>query len=467
VSTPGPVLPSREDPIVRAASEAVGGPAGRRVRPGTSWWTPVRVALAVATVVFALGVLERGYCRDIAWPRENGQQFAHACYSDVPHLFRERGFAQGDRPYLDTGDHPPLEYPVLTGLVIWGSAEIARQLAAPRRGVDAVNAEAVRFYDVTALLLGVAALVTVAAVAKLAGPRPWDAVMVAAAPVLALSGTINWDLAAVALSTLSLLAWARRRPGLAGFLLGLAVAAKLYPVVLLFPLFLVCWRAGRLAAWRTTTAMTVVAWVLVNAPVMIVAPQGWKAFYEFNQRRPADFGSVWYVLQHSGHGVPALNLVVAVLLVVAFLGIGVLARRAPVRPRLPQLAFLAVAAFVVLNKVWSPQYALWLLPLAVLARPRWRDFLIWQAAEVAYFFAVWYFLLGGYDADHALPPDVYYVAVLLRLAATLWLILVVVRDLLHPARDPVRAIGVDDPAGGVVDGVSDPAPRHRRMEIHA
>jgi uncharacterized membrane protein len=465
VTTSGPVLPSRDDPLVRAASEAVGGPAGRRVRPGASWWTPLRVALAVATVVFALGVLERGYCRDIAWPRENGQQFAHACYSDIPHLYRERGFAQGDRPYLDTGDHPPLEYPVLTGLIIWGSASVTRLLT--DGGVGDVDAQAVRFYDVTALLLGLAALVTVAAVAKLVGPRPWDAVMVAAAPILALSGTINWDLAAVALSALALLAWARRRAGLGGFLLGLAVAAKLYPVLLLFPLLLVCWRAGRMAAWRTAAAMSLLAWVLVNAPVMLVAPQGWKAFYEFNQRRPADFGSVWYVLEHSGHGVPGLNVVVAVLMVLAFLSIAVLARRAPVRPRLPQLAFLTVAAFVVLNKVWSPQYALWLLPLAVLARPRWRDFLIWQAAEVLYFFAVWYFLLGGYDADRALPADAYYLAVFLRLAATLWLVLVVVRDILHPARDPVRAIGVDDPAGGVVDGVADPVPRHRRMETYA
>jgi uncharacterized membrane protein len=458
MTSPGPVFPSRDDPIARAASEGLGGPAGRRARAGNSWWTPLRVALALATVVFALGVLERGYCRDIAWPRENGQQFAHACYSDIPHLYRERGFAQGRRPYLDTGDYPPLEYPVLTGLIVWGSATVARVTA------DGVDGQAVRFYDLSALLLGIAALVTVAAVSKLAGHRPWDAVLVAVAPVLALSGTINWDLGAVALSTVALLTWARRRPALAGFLLGLSIAAKLYPVVLLFPLLLVCLRAGRLAAFRTTAAMTALGWLIVNAPVMLVAPQGWKAFYEFNQRRGADFGSIWYVLQHSGHRVPGLNVVVAVSLVVAFLAIAVLAHRAPVRPRLPQLAFLAVAAFVMLNKVWSPQYALWLLPLAVLARPRWRDFVIWQAGEVVYYFAVWYFLLAGYDANHALRADAYYVVVLARLAATLWLVVMVVGDVLHPARDPVRATGVDDPAGGVVDGASDPNARHRRME---
>src|SRR5919199_5891865 len=109
------VSPTLDDPVALAAAEALGGPAGQRMRAGSSWWTPLRVALAVATVVFSLGVLERGYCRDIAWPRSNGQEYAHACYSDIPHLYRERGLAQGERPYLDKGDHPPLEYPVLTG----------------------------------------------------------------------------------------------------------------------------------------------------------------------------------------------------------------------------------------------------------------------------------------------------------------------------------------------------------------
>ena len=34
--------------------------------------------------------------------------------------------------------------------------------------------------------------------------------------------------------------------------------------------------------------------------------------------------------------------------------------------------FLIVVAFTLTNKVYSPQYSLWLVPLAVMARPRWR-----------------------------------------------------------------------------------------------
>jgi uncharacterized membrane protein len=99
------------------------------------------------------------------------------------------------------------------------------------------------------------------------------------------------------------------------------------------------------------------------------------------------------------------------------------------------------------NKVYSPQYVLWILPLAVLARPRWRDLLVWQAGEIAYFVAVWFYL-GGFTAPAASGADdtTYWIAIGLRVAAQLWLVALVVRDVLRPEQDPVRADGVtDDP----------------------
>ena len=77
----------------------------------------------------------------------------------------------------------------------------------------------------------------------------------------------------------------------------------------------------------------------------------------------------------------------AAFFAVACVAIAVLALAAPRRPRLPQLCFLVLAAFLMTNKVWSPQYVIWLVPLAVLARPRLWPYLLWQLAEVAYFFA--------------------------------------------------------------------------------
>jgi uncharacterized membrane protein len=131
--------------------------------------------------------------------------------------------------------------------------------------------------------------------------------------------------------------------------------------------------------------------------------------------------------------------------------------RAARRPRLAQLTFLVVAAFLVTNKVYSPQYVLWLLPLAALARPRWRDLLIWQAGEAIHFIGIW-LLIAGYPpgtANRALGADGYGLTVAAHLAGTLWLVGLVVRDILAPEHDPVRADGSDDPHGGVLDGAPD------------
>ncbi|OKJ25939.1 hypothetical protein AMK24_31495, partial [Streptomyces sp. CB02366] len=50
-----------------------------------------------------------------------------------------------------------------------------------------------------------------------------------------------------------------------------------------------------------------------------------------------------------------------VLMVVFCAGIAGLALSAARRPRFAQLAFLVVAAFVLTNKVYSPQYVRWLI----------------------------------------------------------------------------------------------------------
>lgn len=432
-----PVAPSRDDPLVAWLSGVVGGPAGRWVRAGAGFWTVQRVLLAMVCGAFALALLQKAPCHASAWPRAEIDTWL--CYSDIPHMFRERGFSLGATPYFDTGAYPPLEYPVLIGFVMWVTAGVART-------ASSIDAGAVRFFDLTSVVLLAAAIATVLVTARLAGRRPWDAAMIALAPVLVLSGLINWDLLALALSTGALLAWARRRPVLAGVLIGLGMATKLYPLLLLGPLLVLCVRTGRMAEFWRTTGAAAAAFAVVNAPVLLGARDGWLTFWSFNDDRGADFGSIWYVFSLAGRGVPAdrLDALIVGLFVAACVGIAWLGLKAPRRPRLVALAFLTVAAFVLVNKVYSPQYALWLLPLAVLARPRWRDFLAWQAGEVLYWIAIWLHLSGYLQDGTALR--FYYLAVFAHIGATLWLVAMVVRDILRPELDPVRATGEDDPS---------------------
>lgn len=116
----------------------------------------------------------------------------------------------------------------------------------------------------------------------------------------------------------------------------------------------------------------------------------------------------------------------------------VLGLRAPVTPRFAQLALLILIGFLLVNKVYSPQYVLWLLPLAALARPRVRDHLVWQGGEIFYFAMVWFYLGGFLDPAGGGDVGFYWVAIGVRVAAELYLAGVVVRDVLRPERDPVR-----------------------------
>lgn len=454
---PGATLPpTAEDPVSAAGSEVLGGPLGRRALLGRRWWTPVRVLALVAVGMFALGMVQKYPCYDGGWFQGATTQYTHACYSDIPHLFYGRGFADDATPYLDripsdvSGGMEYLEYPVLTGALM--------QLAAWfTPGDGSIQHREQLFWFANASLLMICAVIMVVAVARTHRRRPWDAALVALAPAFALNATINWDLLAVALTAVGMYLWARRNPLLAGVLIGLATAAKLYPVLLLGPLFILCLRAGRMREFGAAAGGAAAAWVAVNAPVMLLAPEGWAKFYTFSQERGEDYGSFWLILmQQRGEPLEHVNTFASALMLLACAGITALALCAPRRPRFAQLAFLVIAAFVLTNKVYSPQYVLWLIPLAALARPRWRDFLIWQGAEVAYYLGIWLYLAHNVsDKQQGLPENGYHLAIAVHLLGTLYLCAVIIRDMLVPERDPVRRDGSDDPSGGVLDGAPD------------
>jgi uncharacterized membrane protein len=274
----------------------------------------------------------------------------------------------------------------------------------------------------------------------------------AAAPVLVVTGLINWDLVAVASVAGAFWAWSRGRPVLTGVMLGLGTAAKLYPLFLLGAFLVVALRRGRLPDFGRAVIGAVVAWAAVNVPVMVYGFEGWKGFWTFNADRGPDLGSLWLVASRAGHHASAetVNTVSWVVFLGVCAAVLVLGLRATSPPRIPQLALLILVGFLVVNKVYSPQYVLWLLPVAVLARPRWRDLMVWQAGELLYFAMVWAHL-GSFTAP-ALPGTTdaaYSWAIVARVAAELYLAAVVVRDIVRPWRDPVRLTAAA--AGGRLD----------------
>jgi uncharacterized membrane protein len=291
----------------------------------------------------------------------------------------------------------------------------------------------------------------------------------------------------------------------------LATAAKLYPILFLVPLGLLCLRGRKVWPFVVTTVAALLTTALVSVPVYLASPyfadvngvqtqvatspldrigeQGLSAlsphvvttlsgdykvtgvnsvyrFFDLNTTRGADWDSLWFALQtkrgtpldtnlKDGEAPHRLNRGVAVSFLALLIGIGILAFAAPRRPRLPQLLFLTMVAFLLTNKVFSPQYSIWLLPLAVLARPRWRPFLVWQAAEALVLFTRFYFFLGLDNSGHGIGVWWFLTAVMLRDLALVGYAALVVRDMLRPEHDVVRATGGDDPAGGVLTDDAD------------
>nr|WBO79097.1 glycosyltransferase 87 family protein [Streptomyces sp. SBE_14.2] len=455
VHEPDPVRPTKDDEVARSGSELIGGPLGRFALVGTSWWTPVRIIALVAIGMFALGLVQKAPCYNGGWFYGAGSQYTHACYSDIPHLYQGRGFADGLVPYFDRlpGDMEYLEYPVLTGVFM----EVASWLT-PDDG--SAQAQGQWYWFVNAGMLMACAAVIAVCVTRTHARRPWDGLLVALAPAFALTATINWDLLAVALTAAAMLMWSRGRSLAFGILLGLATAAKLYPVLLLGALFVLCWRAGKWRDFGRALGGTAAAWVIVNGPVMVPAFEGWSKFYRFSKERGVDFGSFWLIMAQNSSdplSTDTVNTLATLLMLLCCVGVAALTLTAPRRPRFAQLAFLLVAAFILTNKVYSPQYVLWLIPLAALARPKWRDFLIWQACEVIYFLGIWMYLAytTSGDAHKGLPTDGYHWAIGVHLLGTLYLCAMVVRDIFLPERDPVRKAGDDDPSGGVLDQAPD------------
>ncbi|MFC6896732.1 hypothetical protein ACFQGX_15070 [Nonomuraea dietziae] len=153
-------------------------------------------------------------CRTGGW-NNSIQTYANFCYTDIYPLYFDRKLVTENPYFADVPFDKQVEYPVVLGEVMQVIAWIARGLAPPlEAGPAALDraaaAQAVYFYDITVVLLGLCLVVGVLLMAAVAGPsRRWDALWYALAPAVILAAYVNWDLVAGALSMGFLLAWSR------------------------------------------------------------------------------------------------------------------------------------------------------------------------------------------------------------------------------------------------------------------
>ncbi|MDO4253573.1 MAG: glycosyltransferase 87 family protein [Kocuria sp.] len=415
-------------------------PTSARQSASTPPWVPWGVTRRfwvwslVGFAVWTLGAswFVRLACHQMSW--DGGVAFHATCYSDLPTLYRNTGMVDGNFPYMSPD--ALLEYPVLQTVI----ASITGVVAHAISGDTSVhNAQSI-YFDVNFVLLTVVWITTVLLLARMvAAPR--FAVVAALAPAAAATATINWDLWPVLASVAALWFFRKEQWVWGGIMLGIGTALKLWPFVMLGAVIVIGIRQRHLIPAVKATVAAVVTWLAINMPFYLLDPQQWKYFWGFSSERGAGYSSIYHVwnvvvvpaLSGEPLSPDVINLIAYggfALCCLVILGLGFLA---PKPPTLEQLSLLIVAAFVVTNKVYSPQFVLWLVPLVILARPKIGQFLIWQVVEVFHWFVIfrWLHVMIREPGLQQFWTSVYGVAVFLHVLAVVLICTATVIDIMR------------------------------------
>jgi hypothetical protein len=312
--------------------------------------------------------------------------YTHMQVLDTP-VYQTYGnaIARGEVPYRDFAvEYPPGALPMFA----------LPGLAKPGHGQD-VTPEFRHIFETMMWLCGAVVLLAMAVTLRTlrADPvRVWSTLAFAALAPLAIGSVLlsRFDLWPAALTAVAVAALVSGRVRIGSVVLGVAISAKLYPAVLV-PLFVTyVWRreGRREALWCLGLLVGVVA--IVFLPFVALAPHGVWQSLSVQLTRPLQIeslGAALLVAAHhlwgsavttetshgsqnlAGHSAHVLAVVLSVVQVVALIAVWTLfARGRASRERLVWASAAALAAFVALGKVLSPQFLIWLVPAVPLVR---------------------------------------------------------------------------------------------------
>ncbi|AWB85175.1 glycosyltransferase family 87 protein [Corynebacterium liangguodongii] len=419
-----------------------------------AWWSPLRALLAVSWVFLGFAALAKANCA-LGRPDDSGvlrlnwdgnRQYTSFCYNDIVPLYGGRGL---DRPgfvydfsWVEGDLTRYMEYPVLAGIFQNIMGAIARNTYAV---ADRILPDVGWYFFLTALVMSVLWVATIRMVAELAGNRVWDTVLVAASPLVIMHAFTNWDIPSIFLAVSALLAARNRRFWLAGALIGLGTAFKLWPLFALGAYLTLAIRTRRFAPFARMAAAAAATWVVVNAPVYLRNPDAWGEFQRLNTERTWEWTTIyavasrafgWSGFDAAGATPTILNTVTLLLFAAGCVTTAAIGLAAPRQPRVAEIFFLTVGFFLLFNKVWSPQYSLWLVIPAVLALPRWRLLAAWMSVDALVWpILMWHML--GVD-NKGLPGEFLNLVVIARDALIVAMMVLVVRQMLGRERDKVR-----------------------------
>jgi uncharacterized membrane protein len=372
-----------------------------------------RALLALTILAALLSFTKFSHCEGTNWATPD--QYIHACYSDLPSLFGERGMVDNKWPYAS--DTNAVEYPVLTGLVMYATSFLAHS--------------PISYFNFNAFLLALLFIGLVFIVYRI---KPEFTYLLPVAPAMVASLYINWDLWAIITMMLAIYWFDRKQYTYSSLALAVSISTKFMPVFLLLPILFILWRSNQIRELVKYALTTIAIWLAINLPFALTTPTGWWRFYKLNMEREADWGSLWLAFSQLGLGLANLNYLAILLLLIGLTSFVIFLFELKNTPTLASVAFIVLAIVMIASKVYSPQYVLWLTPLAVIALTNKKDlhaFWIWQIAETLYHVAIWQHLALFTGAKFGLQEGAYATITLIRIAATIYLAWVLIKRALE------------------------------------
>ena len=303
----------------------------------------------------------------------------------------------------DTKVQHPVEYPALTGLIMW----LLSFLVSPS------ETAIFDYYRITAGIQIVIFAICAYLIYKLTGKK--YAYYFVLAPAVLYSLNRNWDIWAIAAMLFAILLFERKKYLLSAFLLSVAIATKFFPIVLMLPIMIILLRNRQIATFIKYSLTVLISWMLINLPFVLVDLEGWAYFYKFSAERALGSASFYEIVNIFIPGIKFSSFHFYILNVMVFLLVTAFLIKLKTVPTLAESSFFVMFAFILFNKQYSMQYVIWLTSLAVITlaylSKRKREsfiyiFVTWQAFELAFQYSFFQRILTNTYANTDTPMTI-------------------------------------------------------------
>ena len=303
----------------------------------------------------------------------------------------------------DTKVQHPVEYPALTGLIMW----LLSFLVSPSQTA------VFDYYRITAAFQIVLLAISAYLIFKLAGKKYGFYFILAPAVLYSLNR--NWDIWAIAAMMIAIYLFEKKRFQLSAILLAVSIATKFFPIVLMLPIMIIFLRNKQIKLFIRYALTTAIAWAVINLPFVLINYEGWAYFYKFSAERGLGSASFFEITNIILPSITFSSIHFYILNTLALVAVTTYFVRLKSVPTLAATSFFVMFGFILFNKQYSMQYVIWLSALAVLTfsylKREHKELLIyvyilWQTLELAFQYSFFQKILTSTYANTATPMTI-------------------------------------------------------------